>query len=338
MQSSIFLGLLIIAVGAFCQSSSYVPINKIKKWSWESYWLIQGVFAWLVFPLLGALLAVPSCHSLFEIYAQYPKESLLTMVFGVLWGIGGLTFGLSMRYLGVALGQSIALGTCAGLGAILGPLFTGQADTLTAAVWVGVVVTLIGIAIIGIAGGMKSASLPEEEKKKAVKDFNFGKGMIIALLCGFMSACFNIGLNFGAPLRWAETREIFATLPATFLVTIGGFITNAVYCLYQNSKNKTFSDYRQGSLWGNNIVFCALAGLLWYSQFFGLSLGKGFLTDFPVLITFSWCILMALNVTFSNVWGIILKEWKGCSRKTIMVLVGGLAVLIFSTFLPQLMA
>ena len=338
MQSSIFLGLLIIAVGAFCQSSSYVPINKIKKWSWESYWLIQGVFAWLVFPLLGALLAVPSGHSLFEIYAQYPKESLLTMVFGVLWGIGGLTFGLSMRYLGVALGQSIALGTCAGLGAILGPLFTGQADTLTAAVWVGVVVTLVGIAIIGIAGGMKSASLPEEEKKKAVKDFNFGKGMIISLLCGFMSACFNIGLNFGAPLRWAETREIFATLPATFLVTIGGFITNAVYCLYQNSKNKTFSDYRQGSLWGNNIVFCALAGLLWYSQFFGLSLGKGFLTDFPVLITFSWCILMALNVTFSNVWGIILKEWKGCSRKTIMVLVGGLAVLIFSTFLPQLMA
>ena len=338
MQSSIFLGLLIIAVGAFCQSSSYVPINKIKKWSWESYWLIQGVFAWLVFPLLGALLAVPSGHSLFEIYAQYPKESLLTMVFGVLWGIGGLTFGLSMRYLGVALGQSIALGTCAGLGAILGPLFTGQADTLTAAVWVGVVVTLVGIAIIGIAGGMKSASLPEEEKKKAVKDFNFGKGMIIALLCGFMSACFNIGLNFGAPLRWTETREIFATLPATFLVTIGGFITNAVYCLYQNSKNKTFSDYRQGSLWGNNIVFCALAGLLWYSQFFGLSLGKGFLTDFPVLITFSWCILMALNVTFSNVWGIILKEWKGCSGKTITVLVGGLAVLIFSTFLPQLMA
>lgn len=337
MQSSIFLGLLIIAVGAFCQSSSYVPINKIKKWSWESYWLIQGVFAWLVFPLLGALLAVPSGHSLFEIYAQYPKESLLTIVFGVLWGVGGLTFGLSMRYLGVALGQSIALGTCAGLGAILGPLFTGQADTLTSAVWIGVVVTIVGIAIIGIAGGMKSASLPEEEKKKAVKDFNFGKGMVIALLCGFMSACFNIGLNFGAPIRWAETKEIFAALPATFLVTIGGFITNAAYCLYQNAKNKTFSDYRQWSLWGNNIIFCAIAGLLWYSQFFGLSLGKGFLTDFPVLITFSWCILMALNVTFSNVWGIILKEWKGCSRKTITVLVGGLAVLIFSTFLPQLL-
>ena len=336
MGSSIFLGLLIIAVGSFCQSSSYVPINKIKGWSWENFWLVQGVFAWLIFPILGALLAVPSGENLFALYAQYPKESLLTILFGVLWGIGGLTFGLSMRYLGVALGQSIALGLCAGLGAILGPVLTGHAADLTSSVIIGVIVTIVGIAIIGVAGGMKSAALPEEEKKKAVKDFNFGKGLFVAVLSGLMSACFNIGLNFGAPLHWAETREIFRSLPATLLVTFGGFLTNAAYCLFQNGRNKTFGDYKQGALWVNNLVFCALAGLLWYSQFFGLSLGKGFLTDFPVLITFSWCILMALNVTFSNVWGIILKEWKGCSGKTIAVLICGLAVLIFSTFLPQL--
>ena len=119
---NILIGLLIIAIGAFCQSSSYVPINKIKKWSWESYWLVQGVFAWLIFPVLGALLAVPAGHGLFELYAASPKATLLTMFFGVLWGVGGLTFGLSMRYLGVALGQSIALGTCAGLGTIMGPV------------------------------------------------------------------------------------------------------------------------------------------------------------------------------------------------------------------------
>lgn len=332
----IIIGLLIIAIGAFCQSSSYVPINKIRDWSWESYWLVQGVFAWLLFPLLGALLAVPSGHSLFEVYSAFPKESLLTILFGALWGIGGLTFGLSMRYLGVALGQSIALGTCSALGAILGPVFTGHASDLTSSVIIGVVVMLIGIAIIGIAGGMKAASLPEEEKKKAVKDFNFGKGLFVALLAGFMSACFNIGLSFGAPLTWSETPAMFSSLPATLLVTFGGFLTNAAYCLFQNGKNKTFSDYRKGSLWGNNIVFCALAGLLWYSQFFGLSLGKGFLAGSAVLLTFSWCILMALNVTFSNVWGIILKEWKGVSKKTIIVLLCGLAVLIFSTFLPQL--
>ena len=335
---NLVIGLIIIGLGAFCQSSSYVPINKIKSWSWESYWIVQGVFAWLLFPLLGALLAVPAGESLAGLFASNPKASLLTILFGALWGVGGLTFGLSMRYLGVALGQSIALGTCSALGAILGPVFTGHASDITSAIIIGVVVTLVGIAIIGIAGAMKAAALPEEEKKKAVKDFNFGKGIFVALLAGFMSACFNIGLSFGAPLTWDGTKPIFATLPATLLVTLGGFVTNACYCFYQNSRNRTWADYRKKSLWGNNILFCALAGLLWYSQFFGLSLGKGFLTDYPVLITFSWCILMSLNVVFSNVWGIILKEWKGVPKKAIVVLVCGLAVLIISTFLPQLLA
>ena len=334
----IVIGLLIIAIGAFCQSSSYVPINKIKKWSWESYWLVQGVFAWLVFPILGALLAVPDGSSLFELYASYPKESLLTALFGVLWGVGGLTFGLSMRYLGVALGQSIALGTCAGLGTILTPLLLGRPGDLTASVVIGVVVTLLGIAVIGVAGNMKSQSLSEEEKRAAVKDFNFTKGIAVALLAGFMSACFNIGLGFGEVLNFGDaTADIYKTLPATFMVTLGGFMTNAVYCLYQNARNKSFGDYAQGNLWVNNLLFCALAGVLWYSQFFGLSLGKGFLADSPSLLTFSWCILMALNVVFSNVWGIILKEWKGCSRKTIVVLLAGIAILILSSFLPELL-
>lgn len=337
---NLLIGLLIIAVGAFCQSSSYVPINKIKSWSWESYWIVQGVFAWLLFPLMGALLSLSGTDGnfgdLMAIMQADPRATWLTVLFGTLWGIGGLTFGLSMRYLGVALGQSIALGTCSGLGAILGPVFTGHSADLTSSVIIGVVVTLVGIAIIGVAGAMKASTLPEEEKKKAVKDFNFGKGIFVALLAGFMSACFNIGLSFGQNLCLEGTKPIFQTLPATMLVTFGGFLTNAVYCLYQNNKNKTWGDYCKKALWGNNLLFCCLAGVLWYSQFFGLSLGKGFLTEYPVLITFSWCILMSLNVVFSNVWGVILKEWKGVPRKAIAVLVTGIIVLIVSTFLPQL--
>ena len=233
------------------------------------------------------------------------RVARLTALFGVLWGVGGLTFGLSMRYLGVALGQSIALGTCAGLGTILTPLLLGRPGDLTASVVIGVVVTLLGIAVIGVAGHMKSQSLSEEEKRAAVKDFNFTKGIAVALLAGFMSACFNIGLGFGEVLNFGDaTADIYKTLPATFMVTLGGFMTNAIYCLYQNAHNKTFADYGKSSLWANNLLFCALAGVLWYSQFFGLSLGKGFLTDSPSLLTFSWCILMALNVVFSNVWGV----------------------------------
>ena len=334
----ILFGLLIIAVGAFCQSSSYVPIRMIRSWSWETFWLVQGLFAWLIFPFAGAMLAVPSDGSLVALYASFPRETILTVVFGMLWGVGGLTFGLSMRYLGVALGQSIALGTCAGLGTILTPVFLGRPGDLTASVICGVVATLIGISIIGVAGHLKSKGLSDEEKKEAVKDFNFPKGILVALSAGFMSACFNIGLGCGEPLNFADaTADIFKTLPATFLVTFGGFLTNAAYCLYQNARNKTFGDYANGKVWAGNLLFCALAGLLWYSQFFGLSLGKGFLTSSESLMTFSWCILMALNVTFSNVWGIILKEWKGCSRKTVAVLLTGIAVLIISSFLPELL-
>ena len=342
---AIIIGLIIIAIGAFCQSSSYVPINKVKEWSWESFWLTQGVFAWLIFPFLGALLAVPSGHSLCELFTADNSFNIwMTILFGVLWGVGGLTFGLSMRYLGVALGQSIALGTCAALGTILGPVMlnivfpnAGHLEKLTSAVLIGVLITLLGIAIIGVAGHMKAQTLSEEEKRKAVKDFNFPKGIIIALLAGFMSGCFNIGLEFGSVLHFAETNDMFKSLPATMLVTLGGFVTNAVYCLYQNAKNKSWGDYGKTNLYANNLFFCILAGLLWYSQFFGLSLGKGFLTESPTLTTFAFCILMALNVVFSNVWGIILKEWKGVSKKTLVVLIIGIIVLIVSTFIPELL-
>lgn len=342
----ITLGLLIIAIGAFCQSSCYVPINKIRDWSWESYWIVQGVFAWLLLPLLGAWLAVPEGHSMCELFnAGNSFNIVMTMLFGVLWGVGGLTFGLSMRYLGVALGQSIALGTCAGLGTVMGPVLLNiffpeqnALASLTSSVIIGVVVTLVGIAVIGVAGSMKASSLSDEQKKEAVKDFNFPKGLAIALLAGFMSGCFNVGLAFGADINFGDlTPDMYKTLPATMLVTVGGFITNAVYCFYQNSKNGTWGDYRKTSVWGNNALFCLLAGALWYSQFFGLSLGKGFLTESATLTTLSFCILMALNVVFSNIWGIILKEWKGCSPKTIAVLIVGIVILIISSFLPQLL-
>lgn len=342
----ITLGLLIIAIGAFCQSSCYVPINKIRDWSWESYWIVQGVFAWLLLPLLGAWLAVPEGHSMCELFNSGNSFNIvMTMLFGVLWGVGGLTFGLSMRYLGVALGQSIALGTCAGLGTVMGPVLLNiffpeqnALASLTSSVIIGVVVTLLGIAVIGVAGSMKASSLSDEQKKEAVKDFNFPKGLAIALLAGFMSGCFNVGLAFGADINFGDlTPDMYKTLPATMLVTVGGFITNAVYCFYQNSKNGTWGDYRKTSVWGNNALFCLLAGALWYSQFFGLSLGKGFLTESATLTTLSFCILMALNVVFSNIWGIILKEWKGCSPKTIAVLIVGIVILIISSFLPQLL-
>lgn len=330
------IGLLIIAIGSFGQSSSYVPIKKIDGWSWESFWLVQGIFAWLIFPLLGALLAIPAGSSLLELWRA--GGALPAVVYGVLWGVGGLTFGLSMRYLGVALGQSIALGTCAGFGTLFPALFAGK-DLLHGEglmLLVGVCITLAGIAIIGYAGSLRSKNMTEEEKRAAVKDFALTKGLLVALLAGVMSACFALGLDAGTPIKQAAldggVEALYAGLPVILLVTLGGFCTNAVYCIQQNLKNKTGGEYFsvKAPVLMNNLLFCALAGVLWYSQFFGLEMGKSFLTDSPVLYAFSWSILMSLNVTFSNVWGILLKEWKGVGSKTITVLILGLVVLISS--------
>ena len=339
---TILIGLFIIAVGSFGQSSSYVPINKVKGWSWESFWLVQGLFAWLIFPYLGALLAVPEGSSLMALW-QTPG-SLGAVIYGVLWGIGGLTFGLSMRYLGVALGQSIALGTCSGFGTLIPALlagtdlFAGEGLVLL----IGVCITLAGIAVIGYAGSLRAKNMSEEEKRAAVKDFALTKGLAVALLAGVMSACFNLGLESGQAIvdkvKAEGANELFATNPAILLVTIGGFCTNAVYCIYQNIKNKTGKDYLSvpGATLTNNVLFCALAGLLWYSQFFGLGMGKSFFADAPVMLAFSWSILMSLNILFSNFWGIVLKEWKGSNSRTITVLVTGLLLLVFSMIYPNL--
>lgn len=338
----VLLGLLIIAIGSFGQSSSYVPIKKIKSWEWENFWLVQGIFAWLVFPLLGALLAVPEGGSLFSLLSS--GGALKAIVYGVLWGIGGLTFGLSMRYLGVALGQSISLGTCAAFGTLFPALMAGtdlfHGEGLV--LLLGVCITLAGIAVIGYSGSLRSQSMSEEEKKAAVKDFALTKGLLVALLAGVMSACFALGLDAGTPIKEAAlsagVNPLYAGLPVILLVTFGGFLTNAAYCFWQNIKNGTTKDYFKvsPSLFINNVLFCMLAGVLWYSQFFGLEMGKSFFTDKAVLMAFAWSILMSLNVVFSNLWGIILREWAGADRKTLVTLGIGLLILIFSIFFPSL--
>lgn len=333
---STLFGLLIITLGSFGQSSSYLPIKKVKDWSWESFWLIQGIFAWLVFPLLGSFIAIPEGSSLMELWAS--GGALKAMGFGALWGIGGLTFGLSMRFLGVALGQSIALGTCAAFGTLF-PAIMGDTNLLHGEglmLLIGISITLAGIAVIGYAGSLRAANMSEEEKKSAIKDFALTKGLFVALLAGAMSACFTLGLEAGAPIKQAAlaggVRGLYAGLPVIFLVTSGGAVTNAVYCIQQNIKNDTLKEFgsinKQVLL--NNVLFCALAGGLWYSQFFGLEMGKSFLTNNPVLLAFSWSILMSLNVLFSNLWGVLLNEWKGVSKKTVAVLVAGLIILILS--------
>lgn len=337
------LSILLMAIGSICAASFYVPIKKIRGWSWESYWLVQGLFSWLIVPVLFAWLTVPS-GTLGQIVISVPASAKgMAVFYGALWGIGGLTFGLSMRYLGVALGQSIALGLCAGIGTLVPPLIAGQNllnDRSGILMLAGVAVSIAGIAVIGYAAALKNRNLSEEQRKAAVKEFALKKGILIAILAGVMSACFNFGLTAGDPLKQAAIQAganpLFAKNPVIMFVTFGGLLTNLVYCVFLNIKNRTGRDYFSvsGPVLLNNIVFALIGGTLWYLQFFFMGMGESKLP--ATMVAFAWSILMSMNIAFSNIWGIILKEWKGAGIKTIVVLIAGILILIASTFVIKI--
>jgi L-rhamnose-H+ transport protein len=336
-------GILLIALGSVGAASFYVPFKKVRSWAWESYWITQGVAAWIIAPWIFALIFVPS-GELMPIIRESPSSAkLMAAFFGFLWGFGGLTFGLSIRYLGVALGQSIALGLCAAFGTLIPPIVAGEnlfASTAGILTMTGVAITVAGIAIIGYAGSLKSKNMTEEEKKTAVKEFALKKGILIAIFAGVMSACFNFGFEAGKPIENVAlehgTNPLFQKNPSLIFILLGGFITNLVYCVFLNIKNKTYTDYLSGpgSLFLNNLFFTFLAGFLWFLQFHFFGMGS---SKLPAgMAVFGWSILMALNIAISNIWGIILKEWKGAGKKTMYVLIIGIMILILSTFIVKL--
>lgn len=337
-------GILLIALGSIGAASFYVPFKKVKVWAWESYWIVQGLAAWIIAPWLIALLAIPG-GNLMNVLSEGPSDAKwLAILFGALWGVGGLTFGLSIRYLGVALGQSIALGFCAAFGTIIPPLATGSDLFSTpAGMWtiIGVSICIAGIAVIGYAGALKNKELSPEERQKAIKEFALKKGLFIAVFAGIMSSCFSFGLSFGAPIgdlavEKYGTNPLFHDNPVLIYVLLGGFVTNLAYCLYLNLKNGTIRDYVSGGggVILNNIFFTFLAGFLWFMQFQFFGMGKSKLP--PSMIPFAWSILMALNISFSNIWGMILGEWKGSRQRTIIVLLIGIIILIASTFVVNI--
>lgn len=336
-------GILLIAIGSLGAASFYVPFKKVKDWAWESYWLSQGVAAWLLAPWIFAVLTVPH-GTLTDILRESPSQAKwLAMMFGALWGVGGLTFGLSIRYLGVALGQSIALGFCAAFGTLIPPFVAGDALLSTRAgilTLVGVGVCVAGIAIIGYAGALKNKGLSEEERKAAVKEFALKKGILIAVLAGVMSACFAFGFAAGTPIEETAARfgtnKLFLSNPTLIFILLGGFVTNFIYCGYLNIKNGTGRDYFSvpAPVFFNNIAFTFLAGFLWFLQFHFYGMGKSQLPE--QMTVFAWSILMALNIAFSNIWGLLLKEWKGVGNKTLVILLVGIVILILSTFVVNL--
>lgn len=331
-----FLGVFFHAVGGFAAGSFYLPIKKIKDWSWETSWLINGFFAWLIVPIMVSFVTVPET---FKILLDIDLSTLFwTYFFGLLWGIGGLTFGMTMRYLGMSLGMALALGITAAFGTLLPPIYEGHFTSLvqTASgkiVLLGILISLIGIAVCGRAGILKDKELSAEEKKIGVKEFNLKKGIIVALFAGIMSACFAFGLSAGKPISdlalLNNAPVLWQNGPVLVIILLGGLTSNFIWCVTLIVKNKTHKEFFRKTIpLKKNYFFAAIAGVTWYCQFMFYGMGSTQMgeNDFA-----SWTLHMAFIIFFSTLWGIVTKEWKGVSKKTRSTLIIGLFLLASAT-------
>jgi len=370
-----FLGVFFHWLGGLASGSFYVPYRGVKKWSWETYWLVGGFFSWIILPWA---LAFTMTHDLVGVLRQQSAGTLgWTYFFGAMWGVGGLTFGLTMRYLGMSLGMGVALGYCAAFGTLLPPLFklfipaipvpeTLAEIAVTSAGKItlgGVGVCLLGIGIAALAGLTKEKEMPAAEKKKAVAEFNFSKGILVATFSGIMSAGFSFALTAGAPIGTASaaagTPALWTGLPKLVVVLLGGFSTNFIWCVLLNFRNGTGYQYfakrarpehaglraaggehvpRTEADAGSaadlvvprfrNYFFSALAGTTWYFQFFFYTMGETQMGRFGFA---SWTLHMASIIIFSTMWGWVFHEWKGSSPKAHRLIASAIVALILST-------
>ena len=371
------LGVFFHWLGGLASGSFYVPYRGVKRWSWETYWLVGGVFSWIIAPwILAGLLT----KDLIAVLGATPGSNIFwCYFFGLLWGIGGLTFGLTMRFLGLSLGMAIVMGLCAAFGTLMPPIFRGQFVTQVLGtnsgrvILLGIAICLLGIAIAGLAGVYKERSMPIQQQQVAIEEFNLKKGFAVAVLSGVMSACFAYGLAAGDPIKDLTMRHgtspLWQGLPVLVVVLLGGFTTNFIWTVLLNIRNKTGHEYlaseltvgpvdvggpqpiEETALTGpttsvlthaptdvlretvrvpliSNYLFCALAGVTWYMQFFFYTMGE---TKMGTYKFSSWTLHMASIVIFSTLWGLGLHEWRGASTKSKRLLGVGLAVLIGST-------
>lgn len=339
------LGVIFHSIGGFASGSFYMPFNKVKGWAWESYWIIGGLFSWLIVPPLAAFLTVPGFASI--IAASSSQIITITLLMGLLWGIGGLTYGLGVRYLGMSLGNSVVLGFCAAFGAIVPSIyynfnptegkisFTDMMATPGGRlVLLGVIVCLAGIAISGKAGMMKENELSEEQQKASVAEFSLVKGLIIAVISGILSSFFNFGIEAGKPMADAAVAAGYNPLfqnNVTFVVILwGGLTTNLIWTTILSLKNKSYGDFtNRNTPITKNLLFSALAGTTWFMQFFFYGMGESKLGNGAS----SWILHMSTIILTANMWGIYRNEWTGVDPKTKYTIIAGISIIILSVVL-----
>jgi L-rhamnose-H+ transport protein len=336
------IGVIYHWLGGFSSATFYVPFRGVKRWSWEIYWLTGGIFSWLLAPWFFASVQT---NDLLGVLGRASTPTLLWPVFfGLLWGFGGLTYGLTMRYLGLSLGMAVVLGLCTVFGTLIPPLVQGDfaaklLDTPSGLiVLLGLAITLAGIATVAFAGARKDAALSDAEKAATVAEFNFRKGVAVAVFSGIMSSCFAFGLAAGEPIKaisaQAGTGPLWTGLPILCLVMFGGLVTNGLWCAWLIAKNRSAGQLlgrgavAAGAPLAKNYLLSALAGTMWYFQFFFYTMGESQMGRFGFS---SWTLHMASIIIFGTLWGFAFNEWKAAAPRVRAMVWGGIGLLVLAT-------
>jgi L-rhamnose-H+ transport protein len=333
------LGIVIFMLGGLAGAVFYLPFKKVTGWAWESYWLIYAVVGLLIVPWAMALTTSPN---VFSVLGAAPKgEIWYCFLGGAAWGFGGLTWGLMIRYLGVGLGLAIGAGLTSACGTVVPMIIKGTAGRLLSpgsgiVSLAAVLISLAGIVCVGLAGTSKERELSEEQKKSAVAEFNFRKGLVVAVFSGVMSSALGLGLQGGTTIESLAlttapaTPVIWKGMPVLAVALLGGFVVNALWCLLLNLKNKTAGDYTgaKGASLPKNYLFAALAGVIWCSQFICFKTGQPAMGRTEYV---GWAVLMASQILFGSLLGLALGEWKRTGRRTRALLAAGIILLVASS-------
>ncbi len=331
-MSAIISGIGWHLVGAASAASFYAPISKVKKWSWETTWAFAGLFSWILVPWLVTSFLIDDFASFYSVVDS--KAFWGMFLFGAMWGVGNINYGLTMRYLGMSLGIGIAIGVTLVVGTLMPPIFRGEFGHLMTTssgqiTLVGVLIALVGIGIVTYAGHQKEHALGT-----TTKEFNLKKGLFLAVMCGIFSSGFAFGLEAATPIKEASLKlgidPLYAMLPSYGIIMGGGALVNLAFCFIRLATRPELSVRQDLSQPASGLLFnatlAATGGIMWYLQFFFYAWGEA---SIPEHLSFvNWMLHMSGYVLCGGIVGLLLAEWRGVGTRPVRILCIGMIVIV----------
>src|ERR1700734_474526 len=331
-MTSVLAGIGWHVLGASMAASFYAPIEKVKRWSWETTWAVAGLFSWILLPIGVSLFLLPDFQGFYA--SMGPHLLLKVALFGAMWGVGNVSYGLTMRHLGMSLGIGVAIGVTLVVGTLIPPLLHGQAAMLFTTrsgliTMSGVLVALVGVGIVSWAGHQKEVQLKGHQE-----EFNVGLGLSLAVLCGIFSSGMSFAIDAAQPMQTAalslHINPLYAALPSYVVIMGGGAVINFAYCFIRLAVLPRLSLRNDLNLprpaLARNALLASTAGIMWYLQFFFYAWGAA---NIPRHLSYvNWMLHMSIYVLCGSLVGLALGEWAEVNNRSIRLLWAGVLVII----------